>query len=128
METIGQVIWVKHAFADKEITELAHKMARAEAVISEKQDALKSVTTAIKAEIAMQEMELHSSAEKLRTGYEMRSKECNVKYENDLIKFVDKETGEVLEERPMTKDEQLRLTGERVDAEQIIREDNEVNG
>ena len=128
METIGQVIWVKHTFADKEITELAHKMARAEAVISEKQDALKSVTTAIKAEIAMQEMELHSSAEKLRTGYEMRSKECNVKYENDLIKFVDKETGEVLEERPMTKDEQLRLTGERVDAEQIIREDNEVNG
>ncbi len=33
-----------------------------------------------------------------------------------------KDTGEILEERPMTQDEQLRLGGVRMDAEQVIRE------
>ena len=47
--------YVKHTFNDKENMELAQRMARAESVIGEKADNLKSVTSSIKAEIAEQE-------------------------------------------------------------------------
>ena len=82
----------------------------------------------IKAEIAEQEGIMNKCAEKLRSGYEMRSRQCNVTYDKNIVKYIDKETGEVLEERPMTEDEQLRLTGQRIDAEQIIRQAREEEG
>ncbi len=122
MENLTETIYIKHIFAGEEVMELARKMAGAEATISRKMEELKSVSTTIKADIAIQEGILHSSAEKLRSGYEMRPKEADVKYEKGVIKYVDKDTGEILEERPMTQDEQLRLSGTRTDAEQIIRE------
>jgi len=122
-----ETIYVKHIFTDKEQLELARKMARAEAVINEKTDELKSATTAIKADIAIQEGILHSSSEKLRSGYEMRQREAQVLYKDGIAKFLDKETGEVLEERPLTEDEQLRLTGKRVDAEELVRQDEDDN-
>ncbi len=125
VENLTQTIYVKYIFPDKELLELSRKMASAEATISRKMEELKSVTTTIKADIAAQEGVLHSNAEKLRSGYEMRPKEADVKYEKGLVKYVDKETGEILEERPMTQDEQLKMTGVRTDAEKIIREASE---
>lgn len=109
MENLTQTIWVKHLFTREEMSELAQKMASAEASISEKTDELKSVSTMIKAEIATQEGILHSCAEKLRSGYEMRPREADVNYDKGIVKYVDKETGEIIEERPMTHEEQLRL-------------------
>ena len=125
MENLTETIWTKHVFSGDEVLELGQKMARAESIISEKADQLKSVTTAIKAEIASHEAILHACAEKLRTGYEMRPKDVDISYEKGIVKYVDKETGEILEERPMTQDEQLRLSGKRIDAEDIIREASE---
>lgn len=125
MENLSQTIWVKHIFSEEELMELAQKMARSEAIISEKTDNLKSVTTAIKAEITAEEGVLHSCAERLRSGYEMRTRECDVNYEKGVVKYVDKETGEILEERPMTQEEQMRLTATVQDAEDIIREASE---
>jgi hypothetical protein len=120
--SLTQTIYVKYTFTDKESLDLSRKMARAEAAINEKMDELKSVSTTIKADIAVQEGILHSCAEKLRSGYEMRPREAELKYEKGVVKFIDKETGEVLEERPMTQDEQLGLTSKRTDAETIIRQ------
>ena len=125
MENLSETIWVKHVFESEEVLELGQKMARAESVISEKADQLKSVTTAIKAEIAQHEAVLHTCTEKLRSGYEMRPKEVDIQYESGIVKYVDKDTGEIIEERPMTQDEQLRMTGTRIDAEDIIREASE---
>lgn len=125
MKELTETIYTKHVFTDKEQLELARKMARAEAVISEKTDELKSATTTIKADIAIQEGILHSSSEKLRSGYEMRQREALVVYKDGIAKFLDKETGELLEERPLSEDEQLRLTGKRVDAEKLVRQDEE---
>lgn len=127
MDNLTQTIYVKYTFNDKELLELSRKMAGAEAAIDRKMEELKSVSTTIKADIAVQEGILHSSAEKLRSGYEMRPREANVKYEKGVIKYVDKETGEILEERPMTQEEQLRLNSNSVirDAEDIIRESEE---
>lgn len=117
-----ETIYIKHIFSGEESMSLAQKMASAEATISRKMEELKSVTTTIKADMASQEGVLHSCAEKLRSGYEMRPVEANVKYEKGIVKYVDRDTGEILEERPMTQDEQLRMMGERIDAEKIIRE------
>lgn len=128
MDNLTETIWIKYVLSGDEIMDLAQKMARAENNISEKADQLKSVSTAIKAEITTQEGILHSCAEKLRSGYEMRPRETSVNYEKGIVKYVDKGTGEILEERPMTKDEQLRLSGVRVDAEDIIREAREEEG
>ena len=125
MSNLTETIWIKCVLTNDEIVELAQKMARAEATVSEKSDQLKSVSTTIKAEITTQEGILHSCAEKLRSGYEMRPKETDVSYEKGIVKFVDKKTGEILEERPMTQDEQLRLNSTRIDAEEIIRQANE---
>ncbi len=126
MENLTETIYTKYVFSGEEIMGLAHKMASAEATISRKMEELKSVTTTIKADIASQEGILHSCAEKLRSGYEMRPKEVDLDYKTKgIVKYVDKETGEVLEERPLTEDEQLRLTGKRIDAEDIIRQARE---
>ena len=125
MDSLVETIWVKHVLTGDEVMELAQKMARAEANINEKGDQLKSVSTAIKAEIVTQEGILHNCAEKLRSGYEMRPKEVDVNYDKGIVKYVDKGTGEILEERPMTQDEQLRLSGARIDAEDTIREARE---
>ncbi len=125
MDTLTETIYVKHQFSSEENLILAQKMARAEATIREKEDTLKSVATTIKAEIATEEGILHSCAEKLRSGYEMRPRECNLKYEQGLVVYVDKETGEILEKRSMTQEEQLRLSGTAVDAEQVIRQARE---
>jgi len=116
---------VKHVLTGDEVMDLAQKMARAEASISEKTDQLKSVSTTIKAEITTQEGILHNCAEKLRSGYEMRPREADVSYEKGIVKYVDKETGEIIEERQMTQDEQLRLNANMTDAEQIIRQARE---
>ncbi len=119
---LTETIWVKHSFTGEESMALGQKMAQAESIISEKADELKSVSTTIKADIAAQEGVLHSCAEKLRTGYEMRQQECFADYSvKGRVKYIAKDTGEVLEERDLTEDEQLRLSGKRTDAEDVIR-------
>ncbi len=129
MDNLTETIYTKYEFTEEEKMGLAHKMASAEANINRKLEELKSASTTIKADIAVQEGILHSSAEKLRSGYEMRPKEVAIDYKTKgIVKYVDKDTGEVLEERPITEDEQLRLTGKRVDAEDIIRQAREEEG
>ncbi len=123
MSSLRETIWIKHMLTNDEVVELAQKMAMAESSINEKADQLKSVSTTIKAEIATQEGILHSCAEKLRSGYEMRPREADVTYEKGLVKYVDKDTGEILEERPMTQDEQLRLNSVGADKEESEAED-----
>lgn len=125
MDNLTETRFMKYTFTDRESLDLARKMGRAEASINEKMDELKSVSSSIKADIATQEGILHSCAEKLRSGYEMRPVECDVKYEKGIAKFIDKSTGEVVEERPMTQDEQLRLSEGWVDAEKVIRDASE---
>ena len=124
-ERLTETIWIKHSFNDVELVALAQRMARAESIISEKADELKSVVSTIKGEIAEQEGILHSSSEKMRTGYEMRQQKVFADYSvQGMVKYIDMATGEVVEERALTEDEQLRLSGKRTDAEKVIREDN----
>ncbi len=125
MDNLTQTIYVKYIFTDPESLDLSRKMAGAVASISERMDELKSVSTTIKADITVQEGILNSCAEKLRSGYEMRPIECDVKYDNGMAKFTNIASGEIVEERPMTQDEQMRLNERRIDAEVIIRQSRE---
>lgn len=112
MENIAtETIYSKYEFSGEELLKLSRQMARAEQIISDKADALKSVTTQIKAEIAAQEEIMHSCAEKVRSGYEMHPHQCEIKYilESGMAQYVDIDSGEIIQERTMTKDEQLKL-------------------
>jgi hypothetical protein len=55
----------------------------------------------------------------------MRPREAYVKYEDGVVKYIDRDTGELLETRPLSSEEQLNLSGTRIDAEQIIRQARE---
>jgi hypothetical protein len=57
----------------------------------------------------------------------MTSVACIVKYSGKIAIFTDKQTGEIIEKRELTEEEQLRLASQWKDAEEIIREDNEKN-
>ena len=122
MGNLVETIWIKYILSVDEIRDLAIKMARAEATISEKVNQLESVSATIEAEITAQEGILHSCAEKIRSGYEMRPRDAVLSYENGMVKCEDKETGEILEERPMTQSEQLWQSHARIDAEDIIKQ------
>ncbi len=117
-----ETVQVKRELTQVESLDLAQTMARAEATMGEKADDLKSVTAQIKADIAVQEAVLHACAEKLRSGYKMVSIECVVKYDKGTATYADKDSGEIIETRHMTQEEQLRLSEHRVDAEQVIRQ------
>jgi hypothetical protein len=117
--------YIKHVFTDKERLEIGNKLTSAMALIDQKTDEIKTTTTAIKAEIAEQEGIINKCATDLRSGYAMRPRQCAYKIEGNKVVYVDKETGEVVEEHEMSEDEQLRLTGVRIDAETIIRQARE---
>ncbi len=128
MDVLSQTLWVRHSFDDKERLQLGSQMASAEATIRAKQDELKSITDSIKAAISAQVAIMHSCSEQLRSGFREVPKECNVTYLKGMVKYVDKDTGEILEERPMTQEEQLQLIEHRTDAEALIRQDAENEG
>lgn len=97
-QPITETIYTKYQFNDKELLDLSRKMAGAEAMISRKMEELKSVSTTIKADIASQEGILHSCAEKMRSGYEMRPCEVTLDYgTKGVVKYISNKTGEVVQ-------------------------------
>jgi hypothetical protein len=64
-------------------------------------------------------------SDKIITDLTIETHECTVDYANNITKFTDIHTGEIVEEHPTTPEEQLRLNDKWVDAETVIREDAE---
>ena len=121
-------VWVKKPLTADEKIELGSKMADADERLSAKSDELDAETDAFKdtrkrleGEMSVIQSELHDHAMKFRRGHEEIRKECVATYEGTIVRFADKDTGEIVEEREMTEDEQMRLSGQMVDAEQVIR-------
>ena len=128
-QPLTQIIFVKKPFTDEQKIELGKQMADAEERLSAKSDELDAEADAFKetkkrleGEMSAIQMELHDHASMFRQGYESVQAECFVTYDGTIVKFTDKTTGEVVEEREMTEAEQLRLSGKMVDAENVIRE------
>ncbi len=127
-DPMTHIVEVKRAYRENEILEFARSMAEAVSVISEIEAELKEYTTAKKADIAEQGDVIHSNADKINANCEMTSVPCNVTYNGKIVTFTNKDTGEIVEERELTEEEQLRLASQWKDAEEVIREDTEKNG
>jgi hypothetical protein len=116
---------IKRVFTSEERDEFLRQMFRLRDDVGEREDELEAFKTTKKAEIAVLEAEVGVIENNLRNGYEQVPVQCIVKYENNKAIYIQKSTGEFVEERPMTEREQLNLAGGFTDAEQIIRADSE---
>jgi hypothetical protein len=126
-DPMTHIVEVKRPYTDKEIVAYSRIMAEAIKAIAEKGAELKAFASSIKDEIAGQESILNDCAARVNMGYEMTPVTCFVKYDGKIATFTNKETGEIVEQRELTEEEQLRLTSGWKDAEQIIREDSKEN-
>ena len=129
---LTHTVWVKVPFGDEKKLEVAKQMADTEAQMFAKSEeldleanAFKETKKRLEGEISAIQLRLHDHAVQFRQGYEDVKHECIAAYHDNMVKFTDKDTGEVVEERPMTEAEQLRLSGKMVDAEQVIRQASE---
>lgn len=128
-QLITEFVWVKKEFTPEQKIELGEKMADADERLSGKEAELDSATEAFKdrrktleSEMTTISQELHEHARKFRQGYEEIHVECTVKYEGNRKLSYAKDTGALVEDREMTEAEQMRLSGNMVDAEAVIRE------
>jgi hypothetical protein len=124
-DLITETRHVKRLYTQSEMDEFLRQMFMEQDVIEEKQADLDAYKKSINGEIAQHEANAGALKNKLRTGYEQVPIQCIVKYENGKALYINKSTGEFIEERAMTEQEQMKLAGGFTDAEQIIRADSE---
>ena len=120
-----QTIEVKYKYTDNELLGFSRELCEAYNIITAKELELKQFSSAIKEEKEIQEDIIADRAFKINAGYEMKPVQCTVKYDNGIVTFTNKENGEIMEQRPITEEEQLRLNSNWVDAEKVIRDDSE---
>ena len=98
---------VKYNFTDKEKKEFGESMAQAYKKKTSLELGLKSVSTQFKSDIAREEANIDSLAEKLQSGYEYREVLCRLDYEEKkkIVKYVCTDGGNIVRERPMRPDE-----------------------
>jgi hypothetical protein len=128
MRNITKTIQIKVPFTDAQIKELLQQISDADVVISEKNDELadlKEQEKALKEQIEGQHDIMSQLCAQYRLGSTLRNVECNVSYDKGIAKYTDVETGEVVDEHPITESEQLFLNEGKIirDAEDLIRED-----
>ena len=120
-------IQAKRPISNKEKQELLAKIVESDKIITDLTMELKEYTTEKKASIDQERMNISRCCQLARDGFENVTHECIVDYSNNISKFTDIHTGEVVEEHPTTEEEQLRLNGKWKDAEEVIREDTKEN-
>jgi len=110
MEELTELVYAKYEFTQEEMLKMSHEMAQSASKKKEAEDRMKSVQSSIKAEINSEDANINKFAEKIRAGYEMRPHNCRLQYDTDTVDYLDTETGEIVYTRPITHDEQLRLS------------------
>lgn len=124
MTKLTRNIEIKKKFSNPDKLELLKQIAEHDEAINEKQMELSDLqdkAKAIKEYIGTKHEEISSLCSKYRLGYESTWTECVATYNDGIATFTDEKTGEIVEQRPMTEAEQLQLSENRVDAEDIIR-------
>ena len=120
-------IQAKRPISNKEKQELLAKIVESDKIITDLTTELKEYTANKKDLIESERMNISRCCQLARDGFEMITHECTVDYANNITKFTDIHTGEIVEEHPTTPEEQLRLNDKWVDAEDIIRQDEKEN-
>jgi hypothetical protein len=121
-ETLTQTVWVKIPYTNEQKIEFADAMVQADSMINDKHDELKAIQDDYKEQIKVLEVAFHDAALKYKKGYDEVKKDCIPTYEGNIVRYADKDTGEIVEEREMTEAEQLRLSAKLIDAEEVIRQ------
>jgi hypothetical protein len=122
-ESITTNIQVKRPISSKEKNELLTKIVESDKIVSDLTAELKEYTAGKKENIEQERMNISRCCQLARDGFENVTHECTADYSNNISKFTDIHTGEVVEEHKTTEEEQLRLNNKWQDAETIIRQD-----
>lgn len=99
---------LKCILTEEELKKAGEEMAKAYTDLESEQDGLKAAQAQFKARIAALEAQIGLSANKIQNGYEFRQVECENREFGLSIETYRIDTGEVIEIRPMTKDEKQR--------------------
>lgn len=105
----------KYIFTEEEKRQIAADLANGVADIQRLDDQKKSVMSQLKSEADAKQGQVNLFAEHLRSGFEMRSIDCEVvyAYSDDVVRWIRCDTGEVAFERKMRPvDRQLTIEEE----------------
>ena len=105
--------------------ELLDQISIANDKIAELEDRIDDLKEQIKPLKASQETEKDNISQALanyKAGFCPVNVECSVVYDGGMARYYDVVSGELIDEHPITEEEQLRLNENRIDAEKIIRQ------
>ena len=125
MAKLTEKIQIQKPLSNEQKEALWTEISNAYINIQKKDEELKSFKEAIKTYVETQQDIIDMNLTNYRLGYVPENVECVIRYEKGMTKYFAVATGEMVEEHPTTEEEQLRLTENRIDAESVIRADNE---
>jgi hypothetical protein len=104
----------KYVFNDREKREIAVDLADGVAKVASLEDQKKAMASQMKSEIEGAQARNNGNAEKLRSGYEMRSLDCEkvTHFDTRTVRWYRIDNAEMVHERPMRPEElQKKLPG-----------------
>jgi hypothetical protein len=122
VSTITKTVQIRKPLTNEQKDNLLKEISDAQLIIDERNEALKAFRDTIKEIIEQQSDIIEMSLANYRAGSLPENVECSITYLDGKAKFVDIKTGEVVDEHEITEAEQLMLSENRVDAEDIIRQ------
>ena len=122
MAKLTEKIQIQKPLSNEQKEALWTEISNAYINIQKKDEELKAFKEAIKTYVETQQDIIDMNLTNYRLGYVPENIEVVVRYEKGMTKYFAVETGELVEEHPTTEDEQLRMSGNIVDAESVIRD------
>lgn len=102
--------YLKYQFSEKELKDLAMKMAQATIKANDAEEKKKAVMAGFKDEIEQQQLVSKRASRDINNGYEMRDIKCvkKIDYENGIVTITRLDTGEEVENREIRDSERQR--------------------
>jgi hypothetical protein len=128
VEKITKTIQVKRPLTPEAKDNLLKEMSSSKKEVEELElmlADLKEKEKEKKEQISAQQSNILSLIGQYEVGYTIENSECLVSYEGNVVKYTDVNTGKIVDEHKLSNEEQLQLSEHRIDAEDIIRADNE---
>lgn len=121
--------YLKHTFSQDELNAFRDTLASTICELSQLEDEKKTVTSQFAARINEKKATSNMAAQNIRNGYEFRDIDCDVTYDTKRrMKLISrKDTGEFIEDLPMTADElQCSLPGFEFEDEVVDEDESDV--
>ena len=122
---ITETIQLKEPLTEEQKLGLLDDIVKASDRIKELElhiDDLKEQIKPLKEAIDRENDNISQAIENRKAGFIMVNVECEARYEKNVASYYSVATGEKVLERDISEEEQLRLSENRIDAEDIIRQ------